>query len=232
MAYASTYEETFPVAAAANAGATWKAFRHFLACFRAVRARRALKLLVKLRPSTPAEDAHRAILREEGVEADAIVAKDPSGTALAASDLLVSYFPSQVMIDCLMVNTPCLWVKGWFADLPFYEDAPWLMRTEMPEMTDVLLERAATDEAHRARFVAMMEAWRPRYNLGEDGRATERLLEVIDRMCAASTVDADWSRFFDGTRQALQIEGQVLAGLRTLCGTLVSNTVERKDPAV
>ena len=163
-----------------------RTLRSFLeACKALVEAGRNIEIVVKDRP--PNREFGRArlaeIAREVGADHLPIV-YDLGDIAkwVVAADVVVSV-SSNVSIEALLASTPAinLATAEYAAMYPMFDAESGIVEVEAHELA-AALERILNDAGYRDQLRSEMRRSAPRYNLGFDGTATERVVKLMEEL--------------------------------------------------
>ena len=155
------------------------------ACKTLIDAGDRLQIVIKDRP--PNREFGRARLAEVatdvGVDQEHIVyALGDIEKWIVVADVVVSV-SSNVSVEALLASTPAinLATAEYAAMYPMFDAESGIVEVEGHELA-AALERILNDAGYREHLCSEMRRAAPRYNLGFDGTATERVVELMEEL--------------------------------------------------
>ena len=144
-----------------------------------------VQIIIKTHPREKGESYKKAV-EKENVKVVILPSKSETFEALYACDLLVAGF-STVITEALVVGKPAVTVSlGGEEPTPFYKGVT--LRVDKEEDLAPAIRKALYDEKTREKLKKERKKFVSKYAHKQDGKATERVISLIERMIKKETV--------------------------------------------
>ena len=152
---------------------------------RALKNFQEAQVIMKLHPGEN-DEAYKKVVEEENVRVKMLSKSSDTIEALYACDLLVAAF-STVITEALVLGRPAVTLNLTAEDpIPYYKEVT--LRVDKEEDLAPAIRKALYDEKTREKLKKERKKFISKYVYKQDGKATERVIGLIERMIKKETM--------------------------------------------